>query len=99
MKIFISGPISDNANWIYEFAAVERKLYADGYEVVSPRVISYETDKKLQNKAGYGDYLRATVDALFDCDAILMMNGWKESKGSTAEYYVAKALGLEIIEE
>lgn len=34
-----------------------------------------------------------------DCGVIFMLDNWENSKGATAEYYFAKAIGLEIMFE
>lgn len=48
------------------------------------------------------DYRKALLydmTAICRCDAIYMLRDWKDSPGATAEYYFAKAVGLEIIFE
>ena len=35
---------------------------------------------------------------LFDCEAIYLIDNWQMSKGARIEYYIAKELGMSIIE-
>ena len=35
---------------------------------------------------------------LFDCEAIYLIDNWQMSKGARIEYYIAKKLGMSIIE-
>lgn len=36
---------------------------------------------------------------LMDCDAILLLKGWKESRGARLEAYIASQLKIKIYEE
>lgn len=45
------------------------------------------------------DVIRKNMDVLLDCDAIWMMEDWKESVGATSEYWLARFAGLEILGE
>jgi len=43
--------------------------------------------------------MRADLAVLKECDAILMLRGWKESRGATREYAQAVEDGLHVIAE
>ena len=43
------------------------------------------------------DCLKRDATALLDCDAMLLLPGWKESKGATAEKALAEAAGISAI--
>ena len=45
------------------------------------------------------DILEAYLSVVSVCDAILMINGWGNSKGSIAEHKVAMSLGLEMVQD
>lgn len=44
-------------------------------------------------------FVKMGLALLLQCEAILMLEGWQESKGACAEYNLAVALGLEIYQE
>ena len=46
---------------------------------------------------GWEDYMKADIKLLMDCDAIFMLNNYKNSKGATIELMIATALGLTIM--
>lgn len=40
--------------------------------------------------------MRADIHVLTDCDGILMLRGWEQSKGAKLEFDVATSCGLEV---
>ena len=43
--------------------------------------------------------MRHDIKLLCDCDAIYMLNGWRESAGAKIEHKLARDIGIEIIYE
>lgn len=43
--------------------------------------------------------IKRDVDAILTCDAIYMLDFWWNSKGASAEFAVAKWLGLQVVQE
>lgn len=91
-RIYISGKISG----IEELAPIlfERAEYlikAMGSIPVNPMTLNHEHDKS------WTSYMKEDVKALCDCDAIYMLDNWKESRGAVIEHYIAEQLDLEII--
>lgn len=96
------------------FYAAAKKLRANGHEVFSPAEHDNEkhgTDISKGNATGdesvavkeYGFNIRESLAADLDwicrnADAVVLLPGWKTSKGATAERATAIALGLDIIE-
>lgn len=109
MKIYIAGPMRNYKNFNFPaFDAARDRLEALGWEVISPadldRAIGFDamqlpedTDWRDVSKLGFDlrAAVRRDVDAICNCDAIFMLNGWGQSKGANAEWYVAHWLGLE----
>ena len=92
------------------FAAAET-LENQGHRVFNParadlkeygvRIMSSETGN-LEDISTTGFDLRKALakDMTWICseaEAIAMLPGWRRSKGALAEYYLARALGLEVI--
>jgi hypothetical protein len=62
-KIYISGKITNNANYKADFEAAEFALKIAGFQPVNP------AEEQLTDGATW-------------CDAIYMLNGWRESVGA-----------------
>ena len=92
-KIYISGKITDNANYKADFEAAELALKIAGFQPVNP------AEEYLSDGATWADYMRHDIKLLCDCDAIYMLDGWQESAGAKIEHKLARKLGIEIIYE
>ena len=92
-KIYISGKITDNPNYKADFEAAELALKIAGFQPVNP------AKEHLPDGAAWADYMRQDIKLLCDCDAIYMLNGWRESAGAKIEHKLAWDLGIEIIYE
>ena len=93
MKVYISGKITNNANYKADFEAAELALKIAGFQPVNP------AEEKLPDGATWADYMRRDIKLLCDCDAIYMLDGWQESAGAKIEHKLARKLGIEIIYE
>mgnify|MGYP003307737872 CR=1 FL=1 len=80
MKIYISGPITGEPDFIKHFSEAERKLKGKGYQVLNPIVWAKE-GLKLE----YDEYMTLDLAMLSICDAIYMLPGWANSKGAKTE--------------
>lgn len=89
MKVYIAGAISNNPNYLKEFAEAEKYLIRNGYTALNPTKNEGSTYKELIDK-GLMD--------LMQCEAIYMLPGWENSVGAGLEYTYAKAVGLTILE-
>lgn len=102
-KIYIAGPMTGIARWnrpAFEEAA--RTLRAQRWEVVSPVEISdaFGSQNTIVTTPGLLD---AVIDEelaqLATCDAIYLLRGWQDSRGTRTELYLALEKGLDIIIE
>ena len=75
-----------------KFSNAEEYLEKLGFDVVNPSTVNSDI-------IPYNDLLWADLRILMSCDAIYMLDNWKNSKGAKAEYYFADAIGLEILFE
>lgn len=99
MKIYISGRITENPQYMQDFAHAEQVLNFSNingqkFDVVNPTKVSPFDENKT-----WRDYMREDIKALVDCDAIYMLCGWRRSKGARLERRIAIKLGLEVIYE
>lgn len=103
-KVYIAGKIGKKAPseaTLRKFAKAEKLLQSKGYLVFNPtRSGLGVTAEVLAQEKGtdfYTEIMLLDLDVLSKCDVICMLADWTESPGATAEFYFAKALGLEII--
>jgi len=97
--IYVSGPytapteeeINENIQRAEDIAVM---LMRNGFDVITPH----------KNTAGYQQYeftheryLEQDINILSRCDAILMMNNWRKSKGACIEMEYARTENIPII--
>ena len=100
-RIYISIPISGHD--LEEVKAKTRDIRAcllwdelgieKGLDIITPFDVCSEPDKP------YSYYKGQDIEALLECDAIFLCEGWQNSKGCMAEFEVARIYGKEIIFE
>ena len=110
MRVYISGKIGEEVlseETLEKFKMAEVAMHAMGYEVFNPtrsglgkkaEVLAERLSKESGRKVEWYDAIMLLdLEELAKCDAICMLADWTESPGATAEFYFAKALGLEFI--
>lgn len=101
MKVcYISGPYRANTTFRVQKnirAAMELALnyWRLGYAVICPHGNSAYMDGELPDQA----WLDGDLELVRRSDVIVMMRGWEESAGATAELEAAVTLGKEIVYE
>jgi hypothetical protein len=91
MRIYISGPISgkpDGNKPAFEHAA--ELIRSHGHDPVNPHDVCANIGKD----ALWHDYMRKDIKALLDCDAIVMLPGWEDSRGACLEHLIAEELRI-----
>lgn len=93
MKIYISGAISKipKKESDKKFNKAEKHLRKLGLTPVNPKTLDHTFN------SDYGDFMRTDLQALLDCQAIFMLDNWKNSDGAKVELQVAKACGMQVI--
>lgn len=94
MKIYISGKITgkDYEKAKEQFQKAEDVLTFQGYEVINP--IKYNDTSMTWNEC-----MRNCISLLMLCDAIYMLEGWRESRGARLEHFIALHLKMRIIKQ
>lgn len=92
-KAYISLPISGKHS--YEISRNLglgcKYLQAEGYQIVTPY------DASPNANASYAEHMGKDIQALLECDVVLMMPGWEQSKGCQCEKATAEIYGKEIV--
>ena len=97
MRIYISGPITNNPNYMEDFERAEEYLktkYPDA-EVINPAKIS----QLLPKSFSWGDYMAICIPLVFRSNKIYMLKNWKKSNGANLEREIAQQAEVEIEEE
>lgn len=90
MKVYISGAITDNPNYLEDFKKAEEYIKGLGHTVLNPVKDTGFT---------YREYIDMGLCELMRCDTIYMLNGWMGSNGARLEYQYAFTVGMNIIYE
>lgn len=95
MKCYISGKITglpfEEVKMRFEEA--EGLLKNLGFNPVSP------LDNGLDDTATWIEHMCADIKLLHECDAIFMLDNWRQSTGAEIEYDFARRLGMPILFE
>jgi len=78
------------------FNAAARALRLLGYSVVNPAEFTTETPGMTEAEA-WRAYMQVDIKALVDCDGIVMLPGWPESRGATLERNIAISLAMRVM--
>lgn len=90
-KIYIAGPVTGVEGYEETFAKAADALRAKGYEPVNP------VAPGLVEGYSYRDYINRGFQMLMECDGMLLLPGYMESKGAALELHYALAVGMEIM--
>ena len=95
MRYYISGPMSGIPEYNFPyFNHVAAKLRAAGLDVVNPAEID-------QPPLEWSDCIRRALRAMLQCDAIVLLHDWQQSRGALLELDVAHrvVMRVELLEE
>lgn len=96
IKVYLSLPISGREKEA-RVQCAEAKKYLEGIfskdvvEFISPFEVSTKVDMP------YSYYMGRDVESLLECCAIILLDGWQNSKGCQAEVALAKIYGIKQI--
>lgn len=92
MKIYyISGRISgDEHNAKELFRKAKEFLQQLGYGVVNP------FDNGLHSDSSWERHLAVDIINMLECDGLMQLEGWQQSRGARLEHEIASIKGMEI---
>ena len=106
MKIFISGPMRGIPYYGFPaFDEAKAAFEAVGFEVVTPadldRAIGFDamslpdaTDWNAEAGLDIRAAMRRNIEALLDCDGVVLLTGWWQSAGCLVERIIAARCGM-----
>ena len=92
-KVYISLPISGRDMEAVESdcKSASAQIGKHGFKAVSPLEVSSDP------KASYAEHIGRDITALLECDAVLVLPGWVESKGCALEMEATRIYGKKIL--
>lgn len=82
MILYLSGPITGNLFYGFQFSTAQMCVNIKGHTTLNPAVLP----KGLKS---YNDYMKIGLAMLDAADGIVMLNGWKKSRGARIELRAA----------
>ena len=95
MRIYISGKVTGTSDYRFRFLSAERLLRSKGFDVINPVAVN----AMLPKDTDYMQYINMGLQLLSDCDALYLLEGWKDSKGASLEKAYAECMGIHILHE
>lgn len=100
---YVAGPMSGIPG--FNFAAFDEArdgLIEEGWEVISPadldRAVGFDPSTSVVTKEFLDEAMERDIEAVMRVDAMVMLPGWKTSKGARAEYALAKWRHIPVFE-
>lgn len=94
--VYISGPVTGIPEGNKpKFLLAEQMLLSHGCHVFNPTNIEWPIDP-LEGEALWRYFMHFCVRNMPECDSVLMLPDWQNSKGAKWEHRIAEMLGLAI---
>lgn len=90
MRVYVAGPVTGIEDRNKEaFYQADENLRAAGLDVINPL-------KLCEPNLSWEQAMRICLSALLECESVVMLEGWEQSKGACIEHSLAVALGMGI---
>lgn len=92
-RLYIAGAMTGHPDLNFPAFHAEAKKWRDlGHEVINPAELCPDP------AMSWHDCMRKDIAALVSCDGIVLLPGWRNSKGATLEHHIADRLGMDVVE-
>lgn len=91
-KVYLSGPITEKKNYKGLF------LFAEELAKMCDVSRIYNPASDIPNSFSYEEAMKRCVTALAEYDTIMLLPGWRSSKGAKIEYDIAGACGMDVVD-
>jgi hypothetical protein len=108
-EIYIAGPMRGKPEFNFPaFFEADWRLQSEGWYVHNPAQFDIERGLNVIGAKGeMGEIpefcikkaMAENCKSICESDAIYLLKGWKDSKGSQCEFILAQLIGLEVIEQ
>lgn len=93
MITYLAGPMSGLPDFNYPaFNAAAATLRAQGHTVLNP------AENPVPACGTWQGYMRMALAQLVQCECIVLLPGWADSKGALIERKLAQVLGMEVLQ-
>lgn len=90
--IYVAGPMTGLPDFNYPaFNAAAATLRAQGHTVLNP------AENPVPACGTWQGYMRLALAQLVQCECIVLLPGWAESKGALIERKLAQVLGMDVL--
>ena len=91
-KVYLSGPITGKKNYKGLFLFVEELVkLCNAFRIFNPA-------SQIPDSLDHEQAMKRCVTALAEYDTIMLLPGWRSSKGAKIEYDIACACGMDVID-
>ena len=98
-KVYLSGPMTGKPDFNRaDFAEATTRLRDLGFEVVNPHELREPVLKPNDPDYNWRQYLARDISLLItgNFDGVVVLPGWKDSRGAVLELHVAQYIGLKV---
>lgn len=99
MRVYISGPITHDPDYMKKFQEAADDISFSGDWPYNPTCIRLPKDveEEFGKDVAHTEYMTVCLAMLSLCDAIYMLPGWERSKGAKIELGYAIKTGKQVI--
>lgn len=100
MIIYICGPITGKPNNNVEaFERAQQQLLRMGHYAINPHLVCRNIVKlhKGTERELWVKCMKRDIEEMLKADAVVVLDGWKDSKGANIEMYIAHSLDIPVI--
>lgn len=91
-KVYLSGQITEKKNYKGLFAFTEELVkLCDALQIFNPA-------SQIPDSLSYEEAMKRCVAALAEYDTIMLLPGWRSSKGAKIEYDITCACGMDVVD-
>lgn len=95
--VYIAGPFRAETAWkVEENVRAAERVALRVWQSGAPALCPHTNTRHFQGEADDSLFLAGTMAMLRRCDAVVMVCGWENSEGATAEKAEAELLGLPV---